>query len=227
MIQLLFWSRRRPPRVPDDTPRARERSAVTKNGVTKNGGRSRPGRGGGGDVSKGSGREVSPPGTMAARYEHMRCTLLREHGVRVRKWRTSMSGVAWEVRYADGRVSKLIEAPLPKGPMSAAVFCHEIGHHAIGLSTYRLRCVEEYHAWAWSLDAMQRFGLNVTDRVRSRMHDSLYYALIKAQRRGMKSIPAELVHFASPRPGGWGDRTGQRSGLRTLVGGPPGEAGGK
>lgn len=137
---------------------------------------------------------------MQARYEHMTRDLLRIYGVRVRKWRTSMSGVAWEVMYRDGSVSRLIESPRPKGPMSAAVFCHEIGHHAIGFRTYRPRCLEEYHAWAWSLRTMAQYELNITQSVRDRMHDSLHYAIEKAARRGLKRIPPELVPFLKPRP---------------------------
>ncbi len=135
------------------------------------------------------------PGGAAARYERMTRELLETHGVRVRKWRTSMSGVAWEVTYRDGSVTRLIEAPRPKGPMSAAIFLHEIGHHAIGFHRYRPRCLEEYHAWAWALAEMERQGLNITDRVRARMHESLHYAVAKAARRGLKQLPSELLPY--------------------------------
>jgi len=137
---------------------------------------------------------------MQERYEFMTRDLLRIYGVRVRKWRSSMSGVAWEVTYRDGTVSKLIESPRPKGPMSAAVFCHEIGHHAIGFRTYRPRCLEEHHAWAWSLRTMAQYELNITQGVRDRMHDSLHYAIEKARRRGLRHLPPELQPFCSPRP---------------------------
>ncbi|MGV6814119.1 MAG: hypothetical protein ACWA5W_03805, partial [Phycisphaerales bacterium] len=125
--------------------------------------------------------------------------MLAKHGVRVRKWRSSMSGVAWQVTYRDGSVSKLLESPKPKGPMSAAIFLHEIGHHAIGFGTYKPRCLEEYYAWKFSIDTMHELGLNVTDRVHERMHDSLHYALEKALRRGLKNIPDELLPYQSPR----------------------------
>ncbi|MEM8758603.1 MAG: hypothetical protein AAGF47_12590 [Planctomycetota bacterium] len=124
--------------------------------------------------------------------------MLAEHGVRVRKWRSSMSGVAWQVTYQDGTVSRLIESPKPKGPMSAAVFLHEIGHHAIGFSVYKPRCLEEYHAWRYSLEQMQIWGVTVTERVQRRVHDSLHYAVAKARRRGLKRLPNELVPFLTP-----------------------------
>lgn len=136
-----------------------------------------------------------PNGAMAAKYDAMMRDLLSTHGVRVRKWRKGMSGVAWSVRYRDGRVVRLIEAPKPVGPMSAAVFCHEIGHHAIGFDVYKPRCLEEYHAWAWALAEMERRGLNVTDKVRERMRKSLEYAVAKSLRRGIKSLPMEMAPY--------------------------------
>jgi hypothetical protein len=139
--------------------------------------------------------------SMQSRYDTMAREMLTKHHVRVRRWRTSMSGVAWEVRYRDGTVSRLIDAPRPKGPMSAAVFLHEIGHHAIGLGVYRPRCLEEYHAWAFALQHMELLGLNVTDAVRRRMHESLRYAINKARRRGIQQLPAELAPFVAPWPG--------------------------
>lgn len=133
---------------------------------------------------------------MAERYEEITRLMLATHGVRVRKWRTSMSGVAWEVIYRDGAVVRLIEAPRPKGPMSAAVFLHEIGHHAIGFNRYRPRCLEEYHAWAWAIQQMELHGVAVTESVQKRMRDSLRYAVRKARRRGIRVIPEELRPFS-------------------------------
>lgn len=140
-------------------------------------------------------RAEAPADSMAARYEAMTRELLEAHGVRVRKWRTGMCGVAWCVHYRDGRIVRLIEAPRPVGPMSAAVFCHEIGHHAIGFNVYKPRCLEEYHAWAWALREMEARGLNVTDKVRARMRKSLEYAVSKSLRRGIKSLPAEMEPY--------------------------------
>lgn len=135
------------------------------------------------------------------RYDAMARDLLGLHEIRVRKWRSSMSGVAWEVHYHNGNVSRLIEAPQPRGPMSAAIFLHEIGHHVIGFGVHRPRCLEEYHAWVWALAEMERRGFNVTDNVRRRMHESLAYAVGKARRRGLKRLPAELEPYARyPEP---------------------------
>ncbi len=141
----------------------------------------------------------SPPTGMQLRYEQITKEMLTQYGVRVRKWRSSMSGVAWQVTYRDGTMSKLLESPKPKGPMSAAIFLHEIGHHAIGFGTYKPRCLEEYYAWKFSIDKMHELDLNVTDRVHERMHDSLNYAVEKALRRGLKKIPAELMPYVEPR----------------------------
>jgi len=145
-------------------------------------------------------RKAKGPATgMQLKYEQITKEMLTKYGVRVRKWRSSMSGVAWQVTYRDGTMSKLLESPKPKGPMSAAIFLHEIGHHAIGFGTYKPRCLEEYYAWKFSIDTMHELGLNVTDRVHERMHDSLNYALEKALRRGLKNIPHELIPYIEPR----------------------------
>ncbi|GAB5495400.1 MAG: hypothetical protein Phyf2KO_04800 [Phycisphaerales bacterium] len=125
--------------------------------------------------------------------------MLKEHRVRVRKWRSSTSGVAWQLTYEDGHVSRLIESPRPRGPMSAAVFLHEIGHHAIGFETYKPRCLEEFHAWMFALAQMERWEIQVTEAVQNRVHDALHYAVSKAVRRGLKELPPELSPYKAER----------------------------
>lgn len=140
---------------------------------------------------------AKPAASLSAqeRYDAVVKAMLDQYGIKVRKWRKNMSGVAYELRYRDGSVKRLLESPYPKGPMSAAIFLHEIGHHAIGFNRYKPRCLEEYHAWKWSLEAMEAQGLDVTDAVRYRMHLSLWYAVGKASRRGIKNLPPELLAF--------------------------------
>ena len=130
------------------------------------------------------------------RYDELVRAMKAQYGLRVNKWRSSTSGCAWEVQYADGSVSRLIESPYPRGPMSCAVFMHEVGHHAIGLHRYRPRCLEEYHAWRWGLEEMERRGYSVTERVYKRRDDALRYAIGKALRRGLKRLPVELAPWA-------------------------------
>lgn len=132
---------------------------------------------------------------MRDRYERAAREMLVEHSVRVRKWRSNMSGVAWQVTYADGTVSRLIEAPRPRGPVSASVFLHEIGHHAIGFHRYSPRCLEEHMAWMFSLEMMTRYELNITEGVRRRVRQSMRYAIAKARRRGLKNLPEELAIY--------------------------------
>ncbi|MCG3121901.1 MAG: hypothetical protein GIKADHBN_00274 [Phycisphaerales bacterium] len=139
------------------------------------------------------------PDSMQARYDAVVSEMLARYGVRVRRWRTSMSGVAWTVTYQDGSVSRLIESPRPKGPMSAAIFLHEIGHHALGVGFCKPRCLEEYHAWAFAIEQMRACGLNITPAVERRMRRSLEYAVRKALRRGIQNIPAELAPYM-PKP---------------------------
>lgn len=132
---------------------------------------------------------------MEDRYVEITQLMLRTHNIRVRKWRTSMSGIAWYVTYRDGSVVRLIEAPRPKGPMSMAVFLHEVGHHAIGFDVYSPRCLEEYHAWEFAIRAMKEHSLNLSEQVMKRRKRSLEYAVGKACRRGIKAIPGELEEF--------------------------------
>lgn len=133
------------------------------------------------------------------RYDELVKTMKAEFGLRVVRWRSSTSGCAWQVFYQDGSIARLIESPYPRGPMSCAVFLHEVGHHAIGFKTYRPRCREEYHAWRWSFEKMLELDFNLTESVRRRRDEALHYAVAKAARRGLKRLPVELVPFLKPR----------------------------
>lgn len=214
-IQLLLWDALRPiaealgiprpkhrpvpesppPVKPQRKPRAKEvapASAVERGGMARSSGMK-------------SSRKPQPNTlaskrpSMERRYAEVADLMLRTYGVRVRKWRTSMSGVAWCVIYRDGSIARLIESPKPKGPMSMAVFLHEIGHHAIGFDVYSPRCLEEFHAWEFSIRAMKEHGLNITEKVERRRRRSLEYAVGKACRRGIKQIPAELEGYIPAR----------------------------
>lgn len=134
--------------------------------------------------------------SMQEKYDAIVEEMKQAYGVRVRKWRKSSSGVAWTIRYIQsGKIVKLIESPYPRGPMSCAIFLHEIGHHAIGLGVYRPRCLEEYHVWMWALNKMRERGFNVTEAVERRVERSMKYAVAKAQRRGLQNLPEELRQY--------------------------------
>ncbi len=124
--------------------------------------------------------------SMRARYD-----------LRVRRWRRNMTGCAWRVYHHDGRVINWIEAPRPRSPISLAIFLHEVGHHAIGFDTYRLRCEEEYHAWQWAVAAMRQAGVEPDEKVERRVELSMRYAVDKALRRGLKRLPAGLERYAA------------------------------
>jgi hypothetical protein len=117
------------------------------------------------------------------------------YGVRVRKWRKSMSGVAWRIRYPDGRTESWIESPFPKTRLSLAIFLHEIGHHAVGWGVYRLRCEEEYRVWLWALAKMRELGIEPDARTLKRFERSMQYAVAKAVRRGVKALPVDLIPY--------------------------------
>ena len=149
-------------------------------------------------------REPAPPvvpvaprrsGPMQQRYDALVRDMKTHWGIRVHRWRGRTSGCAWELRDRTGHVDRLIEAPYPRGPMSCAVFLHEVGHHAIGFNRYSPRCLEEYMAWEWSLKTMEDRGFNVTAAVRKRRDEALTYAVAKAVRRGLKRIPEPLIPY--------------------------------
>lgn len=121
----------------------------------------------------------------------------QRYGVRIRRWRRSMSGCAWRVTFADGRTINWIEAPLPRTPVSLAIFLHEVGHHVIGFDRYRRRCEEEYHVWHWALATMRRLGVPPDARVLRRVERSMQYAVDKALRRGIRTLPPTLLRYAA------------------------------
>jgi hypothetical protein len=133
----------------------------------------------------------------SARYTDVVRRVRDEHAIRVKRWRKNMTGCAWKSFHADGRTVNWIECPVPRTPISLAIFLHEVGHHAIGFDRYKRRCEEEYHAWVWALDRMRAAGVLPDDRVNRRFELSMRYAVDKAVRRGIKSLPGPLDRFRS------------------------------
>jgi len=139
------------------------------------------------------------PRPIQKKYDAIVEKMKEIYGFKIRKWRSSMSGCAWELKDKQGNIYRMLESPYPKGPMSCAIFLHEVGHHAIGFNTYKPRCLEEYYAWEWSLSAMKANNINVTANVLKRRDNALQYAVAKALRRGLKRVPIELEPFIPPQ----------------------------
>jgi hypothetical protein len=133
-----------------------------------------------------------------ADYSRIVRLMKTRHGVRVRKWRRSMSGCAWRVSYHDGRTINWIEAPVPRTALSLSIFLHEVGHHAIGFAKFKKRCEEEYHVWQWALEQMRSLGVAPDKKVKQRFELSMQYAVGKALRRGIKDLPKPLMRFCPP-----------------------------
>ena len=127
-----------------------------------------------------------------ARYDALVRNMTETWQIEVHRWRTRTTGCAWVARDRRGRARKMIEAPYPRGPVSCAVFLHEVGHHALGIRCVRLRCLEEHLAWTWAIEQMEAHGIRVTPRVLARRDAAMRYAVAKAMRRGLKSLPVEL-----------------------------------
>ncbi len=128
-------------------------------------------------------------------YGGMVKELRAKYKISIRKWRTDMAGVAYELSYQDGRIKRLIAAPKPRSPVSAAIFLHEVGHHAIGFKRYGQRCLEEEYVWRWTFREMQARQIPVTARVLRHYRRSMHHYVKTALRHG-EQVPGELGHFA-------------------------------
>ncbi len=141
------------------------------------------------EVSRERARLVGPD------YAAMVRELKTRYKISIRKWRTHMSGVAYELTYADGRIKRLISAPKPRSPVSAAIFLHEVGHHAIGFRRYSPRCLEEYYVWQWTFREMAARGIVLDPRVQRHYRRSMYHYIKLARRHG-QHVPHELHGLA-------------------------------
>jgi hypothetical protein len=99
-----------------------------------------------------------------------------------------MSGLAW----CSPRGTKCIEAPYPRSPLSLAIFLHEVGHHFIGLGTYKKRCEEEYRAWIWAIQQMREYGYEPDKRTWAYFDRNIRWSVRKAIWCGCREFPAIL-----------------------------------
>lgn len=128
---------------------------------------------------------------IEGRYARQALELLAEYEVRVCRWNRRMTGAAF--LRVPGRP---IIAPHPRSPLSFAILAHEVGHHA--LARVRPRCLEEYRAWQFAFEQLDRFGIDPGQRTQDRYRRSMQWALHKALRRGLRTIPVELRDFMPP-----------------------------
>jgi hypothetical protein len=131
-------------------------------------------------------------------YDALVARMKGEYGISIRKWRRSMSGVAYELHYSNGEVKRMVTAPRPRSPVSACIFLHEVGHHAIGFRKFRPRCLEEYHVWQWAFNQMQGCQIPVDDNVKRHYRRSMQHYVRVAKKRGLKVLPPQLEEFAAP-----------------------------
>jgi hypothetical protein len=124
-------------------------------------------------------------------YRSLVRELKSRYKISIRKWQPRMSGGAYELKYRDGRIKRLITAPRPRSPVSAAIFLHEVGHHAIGFHRYDLRCLEEYYVWQWAFREMKARHIPVDGRVLRHYQRSMAHYIRMAQIEG-HAVPYEL-----------------------------------
>ena len=139
------------------------------------------------------------PQQRRAMYDQMADELKSRYMIAIRKWRTHMSGVAYELKYRDGTIKRMITAPRPRSPVSAAIFLHEVGHHAIGFRRYTPRCMEEFYVWQWAFREMVQRNIPVTPPVLRHYRRSMYHYVRLARKRGLsgRDIPPELQQFST------------------------------
>ncbi|MFM7261963.1 MAG: hypothetical protein ACKO3W_15345, partial [bacterium] len=130
------------------------------------------------------------------RFDAIVADFLERHPLRVKRWRSTLSGVAVLRIFRDGREERTIEAPYPTSALRLAIFLHEVGHHVLGLGVHRPRCLEEYLAWRYAIDRLVELGIAVEGPVARRFERSMQYAVAKAIRRGIRRLPVELLEFA-------------------------------
>jgi hypothetical protein len=141
--------------------------------------------------------------SRAEPYEQAAAVLLRESGCTIRSYRSRNTGVA-HTDAADWG----IEVPHPRGPVSFAVFAHEVGHQLLHRNSSRLRWLHEVEAWEYALAQFDRFDLPGVERARVDAALSLRYAAAKTLRRRPKPETAQALldrmpewvwHFTDPR----------------------------
>ncbi len=128
-------------------------------------------------------------------YDQMVEEMKATHTISIRKWRKRMSGVAYELRYSNGDIKRMISSPRPRSPVSACIFLHEVGHHAIGFRKFRPRCLEEFYVWQWAFRQLRSYGIPMDTRVTRHYRRSMYHYVQLARKRGLKRLPAILEEF--------------------------------
>src|SRR5271170_3157943 len=108
-------------------------------------------------------------------YDALVLRMKNEFGIAIRKWRRSMNGVAYELHYSNGEVKRMVAAPRPRSPVSACIFLHEVGHHAIGFKKFRPRCLEEYHVWQWAFEQMRNNDVPIDEHVKRHYRRSMQH----------------------------------------------------
>jgi hypothetical protein len=136
---------------------------------------------------------LAPP--LPPDYDRLVRELKHRYKISIRKWRTHMSGISYELTYRDGRIKRLIAAPRPRSPVSACIFLHEVGHHAIGFRRYPSRCLEEHYVWLWTFREMEARGIPITHGVMKHFKRSMYHYVRRAHNR-REHVPPELAHFS-------------------------------
>lgn len=124
-------------------------------------------------------------------YERAGYVLLGRHHIKVHKWRSSNSGLA----YTNAGRNE-IESPRPRGPISFGVLAHEIGHivlHQFNGKYPRWR--EEVEAWEFALKALADANLKGYERLETHARGCLHHNFNRAVCRG---VAPDLIEETYP-----------------------------
>lgn len=102
-------------------------------------------------------------------YEDAAAALIASSGCTIRRYRPTLSGVAYTDSTDWG-----IEVPAPRGPVAFAIFAHEVAHQVFHRgSGARQRWLEEVEAWEFALGCFAEFELRGVEVARRRGRKSL------------------------------------------------------
>lgn len=114
-------------------------------------------------------------------------SLLSEHELVVRKWRSNSSGRAYWI-------GREIEAPRPTGYKSFAVLAHEVAHKVLEHGGSGPRWKQEVEAWDWALEQFTALGLPGRRKVTRWITPRVAYAFGKAVRRGADPLTIKRTY---------------------------------
>lgn len=90
-----------------------------------------------------------------------------------------------------------VQIPPSRDPVRVAIAAHEFGHFDIGFSSRATVCKQELGAWIAGVTRLVRAKIIIDETAAQRIIDSISYAMSKAARRWIRSLPEPMSRFFS------------------------------